>query len=348
MKFFSFTWKEKAVYAASMLLSKAVNANKNVSTYSPKRILCIKLDEIGDLCYSLHVFDLLKQNHPEAEITLLCKPFALSLVEHHPGIDVATHSWNDLTGYYDTIIDLRGNWRSIRYAAAQRPKVRLDRGTVRFTNMRAGKHPHEVFTNLQIITPLLKHIPANPQPEIYVGQQNIEKVKHYLQTHQLNNITIFHTGARKELRKWPADNFAKLAVYLKEKHGLDIVFTGDQSDIKSIEKIQQHIPFKTYNTAGLFNLIEFSALAKLSTLYVGNESGPLCIAAVSGATALGLFGPGEPFVFYPFGKNTAYIHHVLECTPCNQITCVHPTNPCIQRISVLEAQLACTNLLAKA
>ena len=82
--------------------------------------------------------------------------------------------------------------------------------------------------------------------------------------------------------------------------------------------------------------MELSALAEKATLYVGNESGPLHIAAVSGTTAIGLFGPGEPFVFYPWGTKTAYLHHILPCNPCNQTHCIHPESPCITRISVQE------------
>jgi ADP-heptose:LPS heptosyltransferase len=347
MKWKIFTWKEKAIYASSMLLSKFINANKNFSQQQPNRILCIKLDEIGDLCYSLHVFQLLKQSHPQAEITLLCKPFAVSLVAKDPNIDFATSHWNQITGYYDTIIDLRGNWKSMLYAIKNRPYIRLDRGTIRFKNKQAGKHPHEVYTNLQIISPLLKAIPEKPTPYIYTGKDEALKVNTFLQKEGLNNIAIFHTGARKQLRQWLPQNFAQLAIHLQSKYQLAIVFTGDQTDKQGIENIQKQIPFKTYNTAGLFNLSEFAALVKQSTLYVGNESGPLCIAAISGTKTLGLFGPGEPHVFYPYGDNTAYIHHVLDCNPCDQTHCVRPNEPCMQLITLSQVQLACAELLSK-
>ena len=96
------------------------------------------------------------------------------------------------------------------------------------------------------------------------------------------------------------------------------------------------IPFKIHTVAGEFNLLEFSALVTGAALFVGNESGPLHIASVTGAPSLGLFGPGEPHVFYPHGTKTAFLHHVLECNPCDQVHCMHPENPCIQRITMEE------------
>jgi len=347
MKWKIFTWKEKAIYASSMLLSRFINANKNINLYEPKRVLCIKLDEIGDLCYTLHVFQLIKESHPKAEITLLCKPFALTLIAKDPNIDFATSQWNQIKGYFDTIIDLRGNWKSNFYALRNKPQIRLDRGTIRFRNKLAKKHPHEVFTNLQVISPLLKAIPEKPNPFIYIGKDEEVNVNAFLQQEGLGNIAILHTGARKQLRQWLPQNFAQLAIYLKSKHQLAIVFTGDQTDIKGIENIQKQIPFKTYNTAGMFNLIEFAALVKQSKFYVGNESGPLCIASISGTKTLGLFGPGEPHVFYPYGQNTAYIHHVLDCNPCDQTHCVRPNEPCMQLITLSQVQLAISKLLSQ-
>ncbi|MFA9214510.1 MAG: glycosyltransferase family 9 protein [Candidatus Methylacidiphilales bacterium] len=339
-------WKEKAIYGASVILSKLINGKRNINAFTPKKIVCIKLDEIGDLCYCLHVFDLLKQAYPNAQITVLCKPFAVNLLANNPNIHLATSLWSDITDNYDTIIDLRGNWKSIFHAILNMPKIRLDRGTIRLRNKKAGKHPHEVITNLQIISPLLKEIPEQLLPKIYIANETNNKVIDYLKNEYIQKFVVFHTGARKKLRQWSQQNFAQLAIYLKNNFDFEILFVGDSSDVEYINEIQQLINFKTHNTAGLFNLVELASLIKKSELYVGNESGPLCIAAISGAKTLGLFGPGEPNVFYPYGTHTAYIHHVLSCNPCDQIKCVNPTNTCMQMITQNEVIIACNKLLS--
>jgi ADP-heptose:LPS heptosyltransferase len=59
-----------------------------------------------------------------------------------------------------------------------------------------------------------------------------------------------------------------------------------------------------------------------------------------------LYGPGEPFVFYPWGNKTQVIHPILECNPCDQIQCVHPENPCIKRIELMQVITKVENLLA--
>ena len=330
-----------------MTISKLINGTKNFRNYSIQNILCIREDEIGDLCYSLHVFKILKKQFPDAALTLLCRPFAIPLVKNDPHITRTTSNWNDLTGNYDLIVDLRGSPKSIWYALKYLPKFRVDRGTIRYRNMLKGVHPHEVVTNFQVIEPLIDNKNQAPEPELFFGSDELKRVNDFLVGDAVSEFAVLHTGARRELRKWSLKNYAALADYLKKHKQLDIVFCGDKGDVSSIEQIQNMLPFKTFSVAGHFNLAEFAALVSKASLFIGNESGPLHIASVAGAPSLGLFGPGEPDVFYPRGKRTAFLHHVLECNPCDQIHCVHPENPCIDRITIEEVKEKAGLLLKK-
>jgi ADP-heptose:LPS heptosyltransferase len=334
MSLFLLTFREKLVYFCSSILSRILNGRKNLGEIPFKNILCIKQDEIGDLCYTLHIFEMLKKQYPEANVSLLCKPFAVTLTQNDPNLNTVTDNWNALTGDYDLIIDLRGNWKSILYALRVWPKARLDRGTVRWANKNKGKHPHEVLTNLQIVEPIISPENQNTNPKIYFGEQELMKADAFLQSNQIKQFVVLHTGARKALRKW--NKYDLLAIYFHQQKNFTVIFTGDKTDVEEIENIRKKLPFTTYTIAGDFNLAEFAALVSKATLYVGNESGPLHIAAVSNIPLIGLYGPGEPFVFYPWSKKSAYIHYVLECNPCDQIHCVHSENPCIKRIQLQE------------
>ena len=344
MKHFKQNWREKLVYLFSMLLSKSINSNKDIHAIDPKHILCIRQDEIGDMCYTLHVFEMLKKQFPHSKVTLLCKPFAITLLNNNPYINHLTSNYSDLIHSYDVIIDLRGSWRSLLFAVTHWPTYRFDRATVRYHNSSAEKHPHEVLTNLQIIAPIIAVKNQSIQPQIFTSTLDIKKATTYLLDHAIEAFAILHIGARKTLRKW--DKYVDLAIYLKKEKGLSIIFTGDSSEVMEIKMIQQQLGFETFSIAGLFNLTELAAVCSKASLYVGNESGPLHIAALSGSPSLGLYGPGEPFVFYPWGNKTQVIHPILECNPCDQIHCVHPENPCINRIELMQVITKVENLLA--
>ena len=98
-------------------------------------------------------------------------------------------------------------------------------------------------------------------------------------------------------------------------------------------------PEKTQVYCSNFGLQGFASLCKYATIFLGNESGPLQIAATYKTLPLiALYGPGVPNVFYPIGSNKRVLHHVLDCNPCDQVNCVQPNNPCIEIIQTLDVQ----------
>jgi ADP-heptose:LPS heptosyltransferase len=64
-------------------------------------------------------------------------------------------------------------------------------------------------------------------------------------------------------------------------------------------------------------LTETAALLKKCCLFIGNDSGPLHLAAALNVPTIGLFGPTAPRQFYPYKsiKHT-FIYKNLPCSPC--------------------------------
>jgi ADP-heptose:LPS heptosyltransferase len=171
-------------------------------------------------------------------------------------------------------------------------------------------------------------------------------VEQFLGEHAVGPFALFHAGARKALRRWPAAHFAGLGRKLHEELGLGVVFSGVPEERGDIEAIRGQLDFKTHAYIG-HSLPDFAALAARAALFVGNESGPMHLAAAAGAPVLGLFGPGEPHVFGPWGARCAVIHHKLECNPCDQVHCKYPENPCMHRITVEEAAAKAKELVSR-
>lgn len=329
---------ERWIFFFSWILSKCINRSKILSKYDFKSILIIKLDEIGDMATALHIFGIIRDTYPKARITVLCKPICASLIKNDPNINHIINDLKDVQEKFDLHIELRGNFKTLLYSILHCPLIRLDRGSVRFKNKLDGGHPHEVYTNLQIIAPLLQKKIENPVLALYPSIADQGKVKGWLEKKNIQKFIILHCGAGKELRRWPLFHYAEIASYLKNSYSLEIVFAGDKNDQQEIEKVQTLIPFPTYSVAGTFNLSEFAALCKKAYLFIGNESGPMHIASASHIPVIGLFGPGVPEIFYPYGEKCTYIHHVLSCNPCDQIHCVQPDHPCINLITVEEVK----------
>lgn len=338
--------EERILFFFSWLTSAWINLFRSAAKVVPKRILIFRMDEIGDMVTTLPVFQALRERFPDSEITLMCRPLMKGLVQNDSNLNVIAVKYEELSGRYDVILDLRGDWNSLRFAWGQRPKLRLDRGTHRFLNrLFKRQQPHEVEFNLQILAPILGQLKDKPVPRIYPSRRNEQQAMLFLQRHDLDRFVVFHTGARKLLRRWSLQSWADLAVYLHSEYGCAIVFAGGAEDVADIKRIQGKIPFQTYSFADEGSLLDYAALVAKAMLMVGNESGPMHIAAATGTPTLALFGPGQPEIFAPYGNKHTYLHVKLECNPCDQINCVFPENPCMNRIQVEQVAEAIHTLL---
>lgn len=330
-------WLDRGIYSLSIVISRLINRGKSPNNLIFNNILCIKEDEIGDLVNAFPVFEMLKKQYPTAKLTVLCRPFGLQLLKYSPFVDQIVTDYNQLESRYDLMIDLRGTIRSTLLALKKPPLYRLDRGTVRFKNRKKGAHPHEAETNWNIIRPVIDDKNKTIQPQLYLSVKERSEATQFLSDRGIKNFAVFHTGARRILKKWPLDRVAEIMKWLHHEYKLDCVLAGDKIDAEDALVLQQNLDFPLHIAAGQINLLVFAALCEKASLFIGNDSGPLHIASTMGTSSIGLFGPGDP-IFHPQQSNATFIHHILECNPCDQVHCKYSNNPCIKRITIDEVK----------
>jgi heptosyltransferase II len=122
-------------------------------------------------------------------------------------------------------------------------------------------------------------------------------------------LVVIHPGASKMERAWNMERFLKVAERLSSD-GFEVIFvTGD---------LQADLPH-AFRVARKPSLKEFAEMLKKCALFIGNDSGPLHLAQQCGASVLGIYGPGDPFVTGP-RPLTPYriISHRYPCSPCHQ------------------------------
>lgn len=299
---------------------------------SIKKILVVKWDEIGDMATAVHVFEALKQSYPEAEITVLCKPFVKPLIKQDPHVSNIITSESEFNFRPDAVVELRGSFKTLWLAIRNGVRFRCGRAEVRFKNR--GKQLHELQTNFEAVRPLLRTNEVMPVPSLYYSESDEKIVDRFLRQRSIGKFAIIHAGARRQLRQWPPARFREAVIHLQKKHNLSIIFAGVNEDLAVIQEIAEGLDFVTHDFVGDYDLAQFSCLCSKADFYLGNESGPLHIASAFNVPLVALYGPGVPNVFYPVSKQSKVLHHVLECNPCDQIHCVHPDHPCIARIQV--------------
>lgn len=161
-----------------------------------------------------------------------------------------------------------------------------------------------------------------------------------------DGYAILHTGARRELRRWPLERFVALSKWLLSEKNLIPIWVGTADEESQLdEAFAMGAAGKKWVAPEGSSLLSFYAFIASSKLYAGNESGPLQLADISEVPLVAIYGPGVPDVFYPQSPRSRVLHEVLDCNPCDQIHCVRPSDRCIDRISLASVQLAVNEVL---
>jgi ADP-heptose:LPS heptosyltransferase len=349
---------EKHLYFCNILVSRWVNAlglgqGRLKSKLPIKSILVVKWDEIGDMAAAVHVFGTLKSAYPVIKLTVLCKPFVASLIAGDPAVDAVITDIEDWRERYDVVVELRGTWKTLWKSLALRtmPKYRVDRGWVRF--LQRGDQPHEVVTNERIIRPLLGEGQPIAKRVLYPSAEEIAAAQVWSDwalsgegSAEIEGYAILHTGARRELRRWPLDRFVALSKWLFQEKKLVPIWVGTSEEEHQLnEAFALGAAGKKWVAPVGSSLLSFYAFIASSKLYVGNESGPLQLADIAEIPLVAIYGPGVPEVFYPQSTRSRVLHEVLDCNPCDQIHCVRPSDRCIDRIGLAAVQLAVNEVL---
>ena len=332
---------EKILYFKSWVASKYINLLGDKS-YDFKSILIIKIDEIGDLVTALPVFYNLNSLYPAAKQTLVCKGFNNIFFKHIDYVDCVNTFDQVAQKTYDLIIDLRGTTETLNYALKHKPKLRLDRGSIRFKNKFRGGQKNEIDTNIAVIQPLLKEeiIWSN---RIITTETEHSAVNNYLAVEGASPFVILHLGARDKARRWPVERYAAVITHINKIYSLPCLLVGGPDDKEINDQCLALVQSKfNLNVVGSFDLLEYAALCEKASLFIGNESGPLHIAAAQNTPTIALFGPGVKNVFYP--KNDKNItHHYFLARNHDQQTLKNST---IFSISLNEVKESTDKLLS--
>ncbi len=93
------------------------------------------------------------------------------------------------------------------------------------------------------------------------------------------------------------------------------------------------------------SLQELAALSKLSSFYIGSDTGPAHIAAATGVPCIGLFGTTEPKKSGPYGEGHIPIQAYYQTGTSRQRRSA--TNEAMKEISVAEVNKAGDQMVAQ-
>lgn len=158
-------------------------------------------------------------------------------------------------------------------------------------------------------------------------------------------IICIHPVAGRIFKEWIPEGFAEIADSLASE-GFQVVFIGSSGDAEKIHEIISITKRKTYNFAGKISLGELIALFEISSLYIGNDSGPMHLASAVGTLPIiGLFfRPGSDKSWHPFSEKSIILKGDTDCQKCKRNDCQYDFK-CTKTISPDNVKAAVQRLI---
>jgi len=179
-----------------------------------------------------------------------------------------------------------------------------------------------------------------PQPGYRRLQTDVtlEALANKLEQSVLDNpetrVVCLHPGSTKTYKQWGLDKFAQLADQLIEV-GYCCVFIGagkiDRESIATITELMQHTAI---NSCDRLTLPELVRLLHRADDYIGNDSGPMHLAAAIGSHTIGLFGPTDEVRWSPMGRHAQVVKGREGCAnDCRRSYCSRAYR-CLQSLEI--------------
>lgn len=130
-------------------------------------------------------------------------------------------------------------------------------------------------------------------------------------------FAVIHPGARcNRNKRWETAKFAGLGRWLAEERGFSLVIVGGSEDEPLAEAMGRELEGPVLSLAGEATLRQTAAVIERAGIYVGNDSGPLHIAASTGTPVVAIFASSNPANFGPPGACSQVVSPTDECVPC--------------------------------
>ncbi|CAN5438953.1 glycosyltransferase family 9 protein [soil metagenome] len=263
--------------------------------------LYIASNQIGDCVLASGVIRELGRETPGCEITVACGRHAAPLFRSAPGVTriiildkkTAGGHWLDLWKAaigtrWGTVVDIRGS--AIAWL------LRADRRRVYSRKFETGGPKVETISAMMRAGRTL-------EPELFLDAAAHADAAAILGD-DAGRIIALAPIASVEDRSWPADRWGALVETLKAEPrfaGWRFMLVGGPGDREAAASALKAAGPDAVDFVGKGDIQAAAAAIARATLFVGNDSGLMHIAAAAGTPTLGLFGPSEWWLKAPWG-----------------------------------------------
>ena len=302
------------------------------------KILIFTKNWLGDVLFELPAIQAVRENFPEAEITALAPERCREILAAVPFINEVRNfderagersfmaklrfiAWLRREKFDQVFLFHRSFTRAfLAWLGGIPERIGYDTPKRRWILTKPVPAPRQALHQVDYFLVLLKwaglRVNFGAEYQFYYKPEDADAARRILQENRLEPgaFVAFHVGANWEPKKWPADQFARLADLIHKKFSFPVVLTGSLTDEstaleirEAYRKLASTSPHPSLSPSGgegggegVISLCGKTSLGTLGAFYrqasfvVSSDSGPMHIASGVGTPVAALFGPTSP------------------------------------------------------
>jgi len=303
-----------------------------------RNVLFVQLWGLGETVCTLPAIKAFKSKYPKTEVAILAtdrnaavymgKGYIDELIVLKPGMLQLLKFSLKNRNHFDLAIDLEEylNLSAIVSFFVARNSIGYDsqlRSSLYTTAVPYNDHVHVAEAFMNLLRPLKINSKVTSLEPLAISKDSKLEAKKLLKYCGVsgNDFLVcigIGTAESSKCRKWPVQNFAQIADYLIKDFKAKVVFVGSKGEIDEIDDTIKLMEHKALNLGGKTSTKGLFALLSRCKLFIGNDSGPMHVAAAQGVPTIGLFGPNLPQRFGPVGPKNKGIYkgEICKYSPC--------------------------------
>src|SRR5437762_4586854 len=354
--------------------------------HSARRILAIRLDNLGDVLVTTPAIHAIKASLPTIALSLLTSPVGAQVASLNPDIDdviIYEAPWMDpwhrlpqnskreqqmiamikerqfdgaiiFTSYHQS--SLPAAYLCYRADIPLRLAASIDGPGSLLTTRH--KHPermmHEVERGLDLVNAIGLSTKALDLV-LKVPSMARESIYEFLSAQNVDPfrpLLVIHPGCSMPARTYPYEMYAQVLDLVIERLGATVVVTGTQDEQTLVERlldrVQEHNRRAILACAGTLPFPDFCALIEAADLTITNNTGPMHIAAAVKTPVVALFAlTNPPEQWGPWHVPHRQLYHDVSCRICYNRICPY-NHECLRLVTPMMVADAVEELLMQA
>jgi lipopolysaccharide heptosyltransferase II len=346
--------------------------------HSARRILAVRLDNLGDVLMTTPALRALRTSAPGRHITLLASRSGAAAAPYVPEIDDAIEfraPWmpgdSASTGSQQEMLELLGRGRfdaavifSV-YTQSPLPAAMLcSMAGIRLRLAHCRENPYQLLTDW-VVDPepheLIRHEVRRQLDLVQtIGcTTGDERLSFHLPPHDSLRAMeklrqagvdlerpwiVVHPGASAASRRYPVEHFAQAIDALMRNASCQPILTGDAGELALVQSLRARISSPPPSLAGQLSLGELAAVIAPAALLISNNTGPVHLAAALGTPVVDVYALTNP-QHSPWKVANRVLYHDVPCRFCYRSVCPQQHHACLRLLDPHRVAQAARELL---